>query len=116
MYIATFFTHFGAQSFYTAMKHQDPAARMMPVPRALSASCGICVSFEADRTAAVIAAHNHPHGFAVPSMQDVEMTDKLAASLNAVGVSLCDHIIFSREDFIRMSRAKKSQRRYYVFQ
>ena len=56
MYIATFFTHFGAQSFYTAMKHQDPAARMMPVPRALSASCGICVSFEADRTAAVIAA------------------------------------------------------------
>lgn len=66
--------------------------------------------------AAVVVAHNHPHGFAVPSAQDVEMTDKLAAALNAVGVSLCDHIIFSREDHIRMSRAKNSQRRYFVYQ
>ena len=65
--------------------------------------------------AAVIVAHNHPHGFAVPSMQDMEMTDKLAAALNAVGVSLCDHIIFSREDHVRMSRMKTSQRSYYVF-
>ncbi len=65
--------------------------------------------------AAVVVAHNHPHGFAVPSAQDVEMTDRLAAALNAVGVSLCDHLIFSREDHIRMSRAKNSQRRYFVF-
>ena len=48
MYIATFFTHFGAQSFYAQAKGLDPAARMMPVPRALSASCGICVRFERD--------------------------------------------------------------------
>ena len=66
--------------------------------------------------AAVIVAHNHPHGFAVPSAQDVAMTDKLAAALNAVGVRLCDHIIFSREDHIRMSRAKNSQRSYYDYQ
>ena len=64
---------------------------------------------------AVIAAHNHPHGFAVPSAQDVAMTDKLAASLNAMGVRLCDHIIFSREDHIRMSRAKNARRDYYLF-
>ncbi len=50
MYIATFFTHFGAQSFYNNVRKQDPAARMMPVPRALSASCGICTAFEADLT------------------------------------------------------------------
>lgn len=64
---------------------------------------------------AVIAAHNHPHGFAVPSAQDVAMTDRLAAALNALGVRLCDHIIFSREDSIRMSRAKNSKREYFVF-
>ena len=66
--------------------------------------------------AAVIAAHNHPHGFAVPSAQDVAMTDKLAASLNAMGIRLCDHIIFSREDHIRMSRVKTARRDYYVFE
>lgn len=64
---------------------------------------------------AVILAHNHPHGFAVPSAQDAAMTDRLAASLNAVGVGLCDHIIFSREDHMRMSRGKNTQRDYYVF-
>ncbi|MBR0373450.1 MAG: DUF3343 domain-containing protein [Mogibacterium sp.] len=57
MYIATFYTHFGAQSFYASVKKQDPAARMMPVPRALSASCGICVSFEADLTDQITADH-----------------------------------------------------------
>ncbi len=64
---------------------------------------------------AVIAAHNHPQGFAVPSAQDVAMTDKLAAALNAVGVRLCDHLVFSREDCIRMSLAKNSRRSYYFF-
>lgn len=64
---------------------------------------------------AVVAAHNHPQGFAVPSAQDVIMTDKLAAALNAVGVRLCDHLVFSREDCIRMSQAKNSKRNYYVF-
>ena len=30
----------------------------MPVPRALSAACGICVSFEVDNVAELVA--NHP--------------------------------------------------------
>ena len=65
--------------------------------------------------AAVIAAHNHPYGFAIPSAQDVAMTDKLAAALNAVGVSICDHIIFCRDDHVRMSHAKNVRRNYFVF-
>ena len=64
---------------------------------------------------AVVAAHNHPNGFAVPSAQDVEMTDKLAAALKAMGVRLCEHLIFSRGEYIRMSRAKNSQRDYYFY-
>ena len=66
--------------------------------------------------AAVAVAHNHPHGFAVPSAQDMDVTDRLATALDAVGVRLCDHIIFSREDHIRMSRAGNARRGYYVFQ
>lgn len=45
-YIATFFTHFGAMSFQRERKRQGLGGQMMPVPRALSASCGVCVRFE----------------------------------------------------------------------
>lgn len=46
VYIATFFTHYGAMSFHREQKRQGLAAQMMPVPRALSASCGVCVRVE----------------------------------------------------------------------
>ena len=45
-YIATFYTHFGALSLQRKLKKQGVPAQMMPVPRALSASCGVCVRFE----------------------------------------------------------------------
>ncbi len=45
-YIATFYTHFGAMNFRRKMKALgDEKAEMMPVPRALSSSCGTCVHF-----------------------------------------------------------------------
>ena len=43
--IATFHTHFGAQSFYKKLNALGDRAVMMPVPRKLSASCGTCVRF-----------------------------------------------------------------------
>lgn len=45
MYIATFYTHYGAQVFYNKAQSFDANAKMMPVPRAVSASCGTCVYF-----------------------------------------------------------------------
>lgn len=46
-YIATFHTHLGALRFHRALVAAgDSSAVMMPVPRALSASCGTCVRFE----------------------------------------------------------------------
>ena len=53
MFIATFYTHYGAQAFYNELHHQDVTAKMMPVPRTLSASCGICVSFSVEMTASI---------------------------------------------------------------
>ena len=58
MFIATFHTHFGAQQFHKQQKITDPSATLMPVPRALSAACGICVSFEIDNISELMA--NHP--------------------------------------------------------
>ena len=45
--IATFHTHFGALSFQRRLKAAGDKPVMMPVPRAISASCGTCVRFEA---------------------------------------------------------------------
>lgn len=50
LYIATFYTHYGAQEFHRRQLKKDSSAHMMPVPRALSASCGICVAFEEEDT------------------------------------------------------------------
>ena len=47
-YIATFYSHFGAVRFRKMLKGQGKKAKIMPVPRNLSSSCGSCVLFETD--------------------------------------------------------------------
>lgn len=48
VYIATFYSHFGAVRFKKEYASQISKAKLMPVPRDLSSSCGTCVGFEAD--------------------------------------------------------------------
>jgi len=45
-YVATFFTHFGAMCFHKALQDRNEESCLMPVPRQLSASCGICAAFD----------------------------------------------------------------------
>ena len=45
-YIATFHSHFGALSYRKALKKQGIGAKLMPVPRKVSSSCGTCVYYE----------------------------------------------------------------------
>lgn len=45
-YIATFFSHFGAIRFKKLCQGRGWSARVMPVPRDLSSSCGTCVRYE----------------------------------------------------------------------
>ncbi len=47
IYIATFFSHFGAMHCKKQCDQAGIPARMMPVPRKLSSSCGTCVRIEA---------------------------------------------------------------------
>jgi hypothetical protein len=47
-FLATFYTHYGATRFHKFCKYKGMPAKMSPVPRELSASCGVCVRFEAD--------------------------------------------------------------------
>lgn len=48
-YIATFYSHFGAISFKKLCDREGAPARIMPVPRSLSSSCGTCVKFTGER-------------------------------------------------------------------
>ena len=47
-YIATFHTHLSAMLSCQALQSEGLTARMTPVPRALSSSCGTCVRYTAD--------------------------------------------------------------------
>lgn len=50
----------------------------------------------------VILAHNHPSGFAVPSVEDIESTAKLNKILQSMHVSLLDHIIVADGDYVSL--------------
>lgn len=49
IYIATFYSHFGAVRFKKECKKENITAEAMPVPRDLSSSCGTCVKFETEK-------------------------------------------------------------------
>ena len=53
--------------------------------------------------AAVVIAHNHPGGIALPSLQDVIVTRELKQALGAISVELLDHIVISSEDYVSMA-------------
>ena len=47
-YLATFHTHLSAMLSCQSLQKKGLAARMTPVPRSLSSSCGTCVRYTAD--------------------------------------------------------------------
>lgn len=44
-YIAAFFSHFGATCFRRLCQEKHADVELMPVPRAISSSCGTCARF-----------------------------------------------------------------------
>lgn len=52
---------------------------------------------------AVILAHNHPSGVALPSDGDYTANMRVRAALNAIGIELADHIIVADGDFVSMA-------------
>ena len=53
----------------------------------------------ADRAAAVIVAHNHPSGDLTPSREDLQVTERLRAAADVLGLRFLDHVIFSRKGY-----------------
>lgn len=50
----------------------------------------------------VILAHNHPSGLAIPSADDVQTTLRVARAMEAVEITLADHIVVADSDFVSM--------------
>lgn len=53
----------------------------------------------ADSAASLIAAHNHPSGNLEPSAEDREITARLKEAGDTLGITLLDHVIFSRKGY-----------------
>lgn len=52
---------------------------------------------------AVILAHNHVNGFAIPSKEDELTTRQVASALSLVGISLLDHIVVAGSEYVSMA-------------
>ena len=50
----------------------------------------------------VVLAHNHPSGIAVPSDEDIATTQRVAAALSTVEITLADHIIVADDDYVSL--------------
>lgn len=61
-----------------------------------------CLNHESDT---VIIAHNHPGGTTIPTKDDVIATRKVQLALDAINVTLFDHLIISDEDYSSMRKS-----------
>lgn len=52
---------------------------------------------------ALLLAHNHPSGDAEPSVQDRDVTQRVASAGRAIGIALLDHIIMTDDDHVSLA-------------
>jgi DNA repair protein RadC len=60
------------------------------------------------KSSRIIVAHNHPSGNNDPSTEDLNVTTKLLAACNFIGIDLLDHLIITDESY-RSLRNTESQ-------
>lgn len=62
------------------------------------------LALKSNATAAILA-HNHPSGLAIPSGEDIQTTRRVAMALDAVEISLVDHIIVADHDWTSLAQS-----------
>lgn len=53
----------------------------------------------------VVLAHNHPSGLAIPSPDDIQTTQRVAAALETVEIVLADHLVVSKDDYVSIAQS-----------
>ena len=61
---------------------------------------------------AVVLAHNHPSGIAIPSREDIDLTLRLRDALDVMDILLLDHLVIADDDFVSMSDSGYLRRAY----
>ena len=56
-------------------------------------------------SASVVLAHNHPGGFAIPSVEDRNYTSELKRALELMDIRLMDHIIVAEGDYVSFAQS-----------
>ena len=54
---------------------------------------------------AVVLAHNHPSGEAVPSAEDIAVTEKLVEAGKIIGIRVLDHVIIANDSYASVKAA-----------
>lgn len=54
---------------------------------------------------AVIVIHNHPSGDPTPSREDREITNRLKAAGDIVGITLLDHVVIGGDGYLSLAEA-----------
>ncbi len=62
-----------------------------------------------DAAGSVLIAHNHPSGDPTPSKEDFDVTDKLKASGEVVGIPVIDHLVMARDGVISIAEYRYSR-------
>ncbi len=57
------------------------------------------------RSVSVVLAHNHPEGFAIPSVEDRAFTQELKNALQLMEIRLMDHIIVADGDYVSFAQS-----------
>lgn len=60
----------------------------------------LCTLLRHSQSRAVVLAHNHPSGLAVPSQSDIQFTLECARALEDMGVRLADHLVFTDDECV----------------
>ena len=53
--------------------------------------------------AALVLAHNHPSNIAIPSAQDIEITNQLIEAGKILGIHILDHVIITKDGYKSIS-------------
>ena len=63
------------------------------------------------KASAVFVAHNHPGSNALPSAEDIRVTQKLLGTLSDLGIKLMDHFVFAPDgDFVSFTESNLLRR------
>ena len=61
-----------------------------------------------DAASAMFLVHNHPSGDPTPSREDGQVTDRLRAAADIIGIQILDHIIVAARGCVSLSEYRQS--------